>query len=354
MGASELNECQPVFRFLRPAGANTAAFCQPTEGAFDDPTARRELGFARDGTILDNGFIATTAMFDMSNIAFLFDKLMDIGKVVAFVKTQVLLDLGWVRPRCNNGNDNLIDQPLIMLIGSRDIDRQRRTTRIHQEVNFAASFSSVYRTLARRLTTQRRWTGFAINGLPRPSNAAPLVIKLGKLAHQSVKNTALLPFLEAVMDSGATHPEPRPLHRFPLATCPQHIPYSVYHSPVVGSFSPWPPSFWLFWQHPLQSSPQPSWHLKIIDILRFLGMILVHTVSVLIVVSYFDLNAIQCSFQPLSLFTDRYLVQIILTRGGLSYLTRQIRRCSHARHRDSGNRDPSSCAARRGYDHPPG
>src|SRR5438552_13412964 len=114
MSAGELNECQPVFRFLGPARANRATFCQPTESTFDDPTTSRELSFAGNGTLLDKRFIATTAMFDMRNITFLFDKLMHIGKVVALVKTQVLFKVVWVRTRHDNRDDHLINQPFVM------------------------------------------------------------------------------------------------------------------------------------------------------------------------------------------------------------------------------------------------
>src|SRR5262245_54876438 len=142
MGTSELNERQPVGRFLGPAGANATTLGQPTQSALHHPSAGRELGFARDGTVLDNRFITPTEMVDMSNIAFLLYKLVNIRKVIAFVKTHVLLNANWVRSRGNNGNDHLVNQPFIMGVGSRHIHRQRRTALVDQNMNFATTFSS--------------------------------------------------------------------------------------------------------------------------------------------------------------------------------------------------------------------
>src|SRR5215218_6122689 len=147
MGAGELNECQPVFRFLRPTGANRAAFSQPPESTFDDPTASRELRFAGNGTLLDKRFIAPTPMFDMRNIAFLFDKLMHIGEVVATVQTQVLVKVLWVRTRHDNRENDFIDQPFVMGIGPRNVDCQWCATCIDQHMNFTTAFTTVYRTL---------------------------------------------------------------------------------------------------------------------------------------------------------------------------------------------------------------
>src|SRR5262249_10254202 len=143
MGTGELNESQPIAWFLGPAGAKAATLCQPTQRALHHPPTSRKLGFTRDRTVFNNGFVATTAMFDMGHIAFLLDKLMDIRKVIAFVKTHMLLNVGWVRPRGNNGNDDLIDQPFIMLISSRNVHRQGGTALIDQNMNFATTFGSI-------------------------------------------------------------------------------------------------------------------------------------------------------------------------------------------------------------------
>src|SRR5215467_5453912 len=308
MGTSKLNESQPIFRFLRPARAQTTTFGQPTEGSLHHPTTSGELRFARDGTLLDNGFIATTSVFDMSHIAFLLNKLMDIRKVITFIKTHVLFNAGWVRPRRNNGNDNFINQPFIMLISPCHIDRQRRTAFIDQNMNFATAFGSIHRAFACRFTSQRRWTRLTVNSLPSPGDSSPLVIEFRQLAHQLVKNTAVLPFLEALMDGGATHPEPVSMHRLPLTTRPQHIPYPIDHSPIIGSFASRPCALWLFRQVPSQASPQGPWHSKIIDILWLLGMILVQDVSVLIAVWLLQSERDTSPFSTSFLFTDRYLV----------------------------------------------
>src|SRR5690242_19958372 len=147
MGTSELNECQPIFRFLRPAGADATTFRQPTECSLDHPATGWKLGFAGHGTVFKKGFIATSTMFDMSYIAFLCDELMNICEVVALVQTRMLLKLSRVRPRDYNGHDDLIQQPFIMDIGSSNVDRQGCATLIDQNMDLAASFRAVNRTL---------------------------------------------------------------------------------------------------------------------------------------------------------------------------------------------------------------
>src|SRR5204862_4363793 len=106
------------------------------------------LSFAGNGTLFDKGFIATTAMFDMGNIAFLFDKLVHIGKVVALVQTQVLFKAGWVRTRHDNREDHFINQPFVMGVGSCKVNCQWRAPSIDQNMDFTDSFTAVYPTLA--------------------------------------------------------------------------------------------------------------------------------------------------------------------------------------------------------------
>src|SRR5258707_15545274 len=116
-------------------------------------------------------------MFDMCDIAFLLNKVMNIRKVIAPVQAHVLLNSIAIGTRQDNGNDHFIDQPFIMGIGTRYINRQWSTSAIYQNMYLTAAFGSVHRTLARFLTTQRRWTRFAVNGLPSPSDSTPSLIK---------------------------------------------------------------------------------------------------------------------------------------------------------------------------------
>lgn len=295
-----MNEGQPVFGFLTPADAQTTAFGKPTEGALHDPAAGRELRFTRDGALLKDRFTTPPTMFDMSNITFLLDKLMDIRKIIAFIKTHVLFDCLRLRTWDDNRDDDFIDQPFVMDIGSSNVGGQGCATSIHQKMNFAAALGSVYRTFTRIIAAQWGWTRFAINGLPGPLDTSLSFVKLRKFTHQTLKNAALLPFLKTVMDRRTTYPEPVPMYRFPLTTCPQHIPYPVYYATIVGAFSPWPLALWLFRQYPLQPSPQRSWYLKIIDILWFFAMILVQDVSVLIAVWRLQSKRDTSSFSILS------------------------------------------------------
>jgi hypothetical protein len=300
MRTSKLNERQPVFGFLTPTDAQATTFRQPTEGTLNDPTPGRELGFAWHGAVLKDRFTAATAMFNVRHIAFLFDKLMDIRKVIAFIKTHMLLDLYGIRSRHNNRDNHFIDQPLVMGVRARNIDSQGSAAPIHENVDFTASLAAVHRTFAGIFASQRRWTRFAIDGLPRPLDTSALVIKLRELPHQTLKYATVLPFLKTVMDRRTTHAKPVLVDCFPLATCPQHIPDPIHHSSVIRSFSPWSFVFWLLWQEPSQPPPQRAWHSKIIDILWLLGMILVQDVSVLIGVSRLQSERDTSSFSTLS------------------------------------------------------
>jgi len=267
-----------------PTNAQRAAFGKPGEGALNNPTPSRELGFARDWTGFNKGFVATAAMFNMGNVAFLFDKLMHIWEIIASIKAQVLFKFISVRSRHDNGNHKLVNQPLVMPIGCCNVHGQGCATSVHQDMNLAAPFGSVYRAFTRILSTQRGWTGLTINGLPFPLNVSSSSVKAHKLSHQSLKDPILLPFLKTLMQGGTAHAKPVFMYRFPLTTRPQHVPYPVYHSSVIGSFASWPFLLNLSRQEPSQASPQRSWHSKIIHLLWFLGMILAQDVSVLLVV----------------------------------------------------------------------
>src|SRR5258708_32673207 len=124
--------------------------------------------------------------------------------------------------------------------------------------------------------------------------------KADQYTNQALKNATGSPFLKSVMDRRAALPKPLLFHGFPLAACPLHIPNPVDNPLVVRSFASWPYVFRFLRQYPPQSSPQRSWHLKIIDILRFFAMILAQGVSVLIVVWLLQSERDTSSFSTLS------------------------------------------------------
>jgi hypothetical protein len=59
-----VNESQPVLRFFTPACGNTSAFCQPTEGSFDNPTSDMKALFTWDWTVIFR-LIFPVTMFDV-------------------------------------------------------------------------------------------------------------------------------------------------------------------------------------------------------------------------------------------------------------------------------------------------
>src|SRR5262249_12516936 len=146
--------------------------------------------------------------FDVGNIALLLNKLMYIRVVITFVKTQVLLKIVWGRPRHNNGYQQVVNQPFVVRIGRRNGDCQRRTPRVHQEMNLATALRAACWTFASRVPAQWRWGTFAANGLPLPHDASSLPIKLHQRSHQRLKNAALLPFLKTLMQCAAAHAKP--------------------------------------------------------------------------------------------------------------------------------------------------
>jgi len=282
MSAGELDKGEPILRFLGPASTQAAPFGKPAEGAFDDPAASRELSFTWNWTAFKERFIAPTAMFDMGHIAFLLNKVMDIGKVITFIQTQMLLNFSRVRSRHNDRHDHLINQPFVMDVCTRHIHGQGCASAIDQDMEFATPLAAVNWTLARVDTAQRSRARLAVDGLPPPLNASPLLVERDKFTHQALKHTALLPFLKALMKGAAAHAKPFPMHRFPLATRPQHVPNPIDDPSIFRSFAPWPGACPFGRQYPSQSSPQRARHLKIVDILCLLGMILAQDVSVLI------------------------------------------------------------------------
>src|SRR5437016_5010126 len=140
---------------------------------------------------------------------------MDIRKVIAFVRQRCLFNLIRVGSRNNYRDDQLIDQPFVMDVGTGNVHGQGRTSSIHQQVNFATALATVNRTLARVGTPQWCGTRFAVNGLPSPLDTSSAFIKTHKLPHQALKNTALLPLLETGVKCATAYSKPVLAHSFP-------------------------------------------------------------------------------------------------------------------------------------------
>src|SRR5258708_7526246 len=127
---------------------------------------------------------------------------MDIGKVIAFVQTPRLLNGLWIRARHDNRHDDLVNPPFIVRVRASTVNRQRRTTSIHPDMEFRATLGSVYWTRACVFATPRGWTRLAMDGLPGPLDPWTRLVKLGAFAHQALKNAALSPFLKPTMPRG--------------------------------------------------------------------------------------------------------------------------------------------------------
>lgn len=279
MSARKLHECQPIGRFLTPADTHTAPFGEPTQGAFHHPATGRDLRLARDRALLDRGLAPATPVFDVSDVAFLFDKLMYIGIIVAPVQTDVLSHVCRVRTRYDNRDDQVIGRPFVVAIGAGDEHGERRATLVDQQVNLAALFTPVGWVPTGLLSSQGRWTAFAINRLPFPLHLAAFAIELHHDPHDLLKDALSLPGLETLMQCAAAHTEPLLVYGFPLAARPQHVPNTIEHRPIVGWWSPWPALLEFFRQHLPDLSPQRARDMKVIDVFRFWGRVVAQVAS---------------------------------------------------------------------------
>jgi hypothetical protein len=277
MSTSKLNEGQPVINFLGPADAKTATLDKPAESALNNPTAGGEASLARNGTVFNERFTPSALMFDVGDITLLLNKIMNIGKIVACVSTQMLLGVG---SRYNNRDNQVIGGPLIMDVRTGYKHGQWCAAAIHQQMDFAATLGSIYRAFACRLASQRGGTGFGIQRLPFPFDVPLAMIELDHLPHDCRKYAIGLPFLKAIMQGRTAYPKPIPMHSLPLAACPQHIPDTIQHCPIIGSLATRLPILIYPWYQLPDTSPQWPWHMKIIDIIRFCSTILAHGVSV--------------------------------------------------------------------------
>jgi hypothetical protein len=276
VSASELNQSQPVVDFLAPASAQTAPLGEPAQGAFDDPPTSRKTCFAGNRALLKWGVAAFALVFDMHDVACSLHKLMNIHKIIAFVRTEVLFG---VRAFDDNRDHEIICRPLVMLIRAGQDYGQGRAALVHQDVDFAAPFASIGWILPGLLAAQGRGTALTVNRLPFPLDFPFLGVELDHDVHDLVEDTQLLPGLEAFMQRAAAHPKPVFMNCFPLASRPQHIPDPVQYGPVIRSGSSDFTFLGRLRQYFLDLAPQRSGHMKVIDIFRFLGRVFAHVAS---------------------------------------------------------------------------
>jgi hypothetical protein len=282
VSTGKLDEAKPIVSLLTPANPEATTFGEPTESALHNPTTGGELGFARDGASFNHGFTALTPVLDMDDVVFSFDKLMNVGVIVAFVHANMLFNLTPIRSRNDHGNDQFIRQPFVMDIRSGNVNGQRRSPLVNQQVQFAPALAAVDWAFSGRFSAKRCWAAFAIQRLKQPSNILSSRIETRHQRHQLEKQSAALPVLKPLMQHAATHAKPIPMHCFPLAACPQHIPNPIHDRPVICWRSAAPGSRFRLRQQPPKTTPQRTWDTEVIDIFRFLGMLVVHGVFALI------------------------------------------------------------------------
>lgn len=95
-------------------------------------------------------FAALASVLDMWDVVLIPYDLMDVEEVVPLVGTQVLSHRGSMY---NDREDQVIDRPLVVFVGSSHVNRQRCATLIDQHMYLATQFGSVCWVLARLLTT---------------------------------------------------------------------------------------------------------------------------------------------------------------------------------------------------------
>lgn len=266
MSASELYQGAPILDFLAPTDAKATALDQPAEGALDDPAAGREADFTGDGAFFDQWLTAFTLVFDVNDIASLLHKMMNIWKIIGSVCTQMLF-VG--RARDNNRDNQIVSRPLIMDVCPRNEHGQRRTSPVNQQMDFAAPFAAIHRAFARFGSAQGRWTRLAVNGLPLPLDMSLASVELHHLAHDRLKHSATLPVLKPLMQNAAAYPKPVAMNRLPLAACPQYVPDTIQHGPVVRPLASWLAILFNLRKQLPDPPPQRPWHVKVVHILRF-------------------------------------------------------------------------------------
>lgn len=232
MSTSKLHKSQPILALFAPTGANGAPFSQPAKSALNDPTTSRMLVFLSNR--VREWFASPPSVGNIPLITSLADQLMNIRRIVRFIQTKMFLLVG----RGNhNGNDQFSHRPFIMSIGSGDVDGQRRTPLVNQEMNFRPSLASVSWIASCIRTVQRGRNRFAIDSLPFPTDALLSMIEACQGTENLVPDTLLLPCLEPLMQDAAGDTKPCFVNRFPLASCPQNVPEAIDNGAIINARS---------------------------------------------------------------------------------------------------------------------
>lgn len=114
-----------------------------------------------------------------------------------------------------------------MAVRAGNVDRQRRTSLVGQQVDLTALLAVIRWVAACLLAAQGGWTAFAVKRLPFPLDLAFLGVELDHDLHDPLENTVLWPGLKAFVQHTAGDTKPILVHRFPLTPRPQHIPNAI-------------------------------------------------------------------------------------------------------------------------------
>lgn len=141
----------------------------------------------------------------MINITLFLDEHVHIPAVVRLVYTKVLCAR---RVPDQNGQNQGRHIPLVVLVGTRHMNRQRRASLVDQDVDLAAKVSAIRRILSGISATQRSRTAAAVDRLPHPTNVASAIIVSQHRSQNVLKDSLLRPGLKPLMDHTAAHAEP--------------------------------------------------------------------------------------------------------------------------------------------------
>jgi hypothetical protein len=238
-------------------------------------------------------------MLDVAGVALLSNKLMDIFKIVAFIRTHML-----IRSRSSHRNMQyqVVQRPFVMHIGSGDPHRQRSSALIHQNMDLAARFGSIGGVIACIRASQRRWTRTTVHRLPFPQDMFLPAIKAQHRSEDRIPEAQLLPGLKAFVQNTAGDTEPIFMNGFPLAARPQDVPQAIHHGVVGFPGSAWTRRTGLFGKVLFGDPPKLRRDTKEVHLRRFYGM-LFHDVPRFDLV--FDkpiLNQVRHFFQPALIF----------------------------------------------------
>lgn len=262
MRTSELHKGQPIITFLAPTSANATSFRQPTQSSLNDPTTRRI--FFVIWNWFRQWFAASPSMSNMLLVISLCHKKVHVIEIITFIQTEMLF-FRW--PVYHNRNDKVINRPFIMLICTGNMNRQRRTPLINQDVNLCPAFAPIGGIISCFLSTQRRWHRFAVDCLPFPTDPSLPIVETNHRLQDFLPNALLLPSLEPFMQDAAGNTKPIFVNCFPLTACPQDVPEAIDDGSIVGTRSSWTSPFGWLGQMLLDATPQGAWDSEIIDIL---------------------------------------------------------------------------------------